>query len=173
MFPAVNGKAALTTIECYQPLCDLLQRMENLMSVTSQTPPVLSNAPRISSRPDGMQGRSSSAPFGRELTAMGILTALRRRWVPAMAVAIPSALLAAAAVWELIPANYQSAAILKIDQNEARLIEGAPRRESDFHTYRESQKNYMLSRQVITAALRDPKVAECPTLKRSRIRWTG
>ncbi len=136
------------------------------MSVTSQTPPVPSTAPRISSRPDGMQGRSSSAPFGRELTAMGILTALRRRWVPALAVAIPSALLAAAAVWEFIPANYQSAAILKIDQNEARLIEGAPRREADFHTYRESQKNYMLSRQVITAALRDPKVAECPTLKK-------
>jgi succinoglycan biosynthesis transport protein ExoP len=137
------------------------------MTVLNQAPPSpQGTASRISSRPDGMQPRSSCAPQGRELTAMGILTAFRRRWVPALAVAIPAALLAAAAVWEFIPANYQSAAILKIDQNESRLIEGGPQRESDFHTYRESQKNYMLSRQVINAALRDPKVAECPTLKK-------
>lgn len=137
------------------------------MTVLNQAPPSpQATTQRISSRPDGMAARPTSSPQGRELTAMGILTAFRRRWVPAMAVAIPAALLAAAAVWEFIPANYQSAAILKIDQNESRLLEGGPQREKDFHTVRESQKNYMLSRQVITAALRDPKVAECPTLKK-------
>jgi capsular exopolysaccharide synthesis family protein len=99
---------------------------------------------------------------------MGILTAFRRRWVPALAIAIPAALLATAAVWEFIPATYQSSAILKIDQNERKLAFGdGPQRETDFLTYRESQKNYMLSRQVITAALRNPQVAECPTLKKA------
>lgn len=121
---------------------------------------------RISSRPDGAAGSSSGGPFGRELTALGILTALRRRWVPALAVAIPAALLATALVWEFIPATYQSTAILKVQQYESRLAYAeTAHRETDFLTYRESQKNYMLSRAVITAALRDPKVAECPTLK--------
>jgi capsular polysaccharide biosynthesis protein len=138
------------------------------MTVQTQDPGTIKGSTnRISSRPDGMSGRSS-APLGRELTAMGILTAFRRRWVPALAIAIPAALLATAAVWEFIPATYQSSAILKIDQNERKLAFGdGPQRETDFLTYRESQKNYMLSRQVITAALRNPQVAECPTLKKA------
>lgn len=124
-------------------------------------------AHRISSRPDGMSGKGSSTPLARELTAIGILKAFRRRWVPALAVAIPAALLVTAAVWEIIPATYQSTAILKIEQNERTLaFSDGPQRETDFLTYRESQKNYMLSRQVITAALRNSQVAECPTLKK-------
>lgn len=138
------------------------------MTVQTQDPrSVQGVSSRISSRPDGMSGRSGgSAPLGRELTAMGILTSFRRRWVPALAVAIPAALLATAAVWEFIPATYQSSAILKIEQNDPKLLGDNQQRETDFFTYRESQKNYMLSRQVITAALRNPQVSECPTLKK-------
>src|SRR6186713_2408590 len=98
-------------------------------------------AHRNSSRPDGMSGKGSSTPLGRELTAIGILKAFRRRWVPALAAAIPAALLVTAAVWEYIPATYQSTAILKIEQNERTLaFSDGPQRETDFLTYRESQK---------------------------------
>lgn len=137
------------------------------MTLQTQDPRTAQNTTgRISSRPDGMSGRSAVSPMGRELTAIGILTAFRRRWVPALAVGIPAALLATALVWEFIPASFQSVAILKIEQNDPKLInDNGGRRETDFQFYRESQKNYMLSRQVITAALRNPQVAECPTLK--------
>jgi succinoglycan biosynthesis transport protein ExoP len=135
------------------------------MTVQTQDPRSASgSSSRMGNRPDG-NGVRNPAPLGRELTALGILTVFRRRWVPALAVAIPAALLATAAMWELIPAKYQSATILKIEQKERKLVDDGPQRESDFLMYRESQKNYMLSRQVVTAALRDPKVAECPTLK--------
>ena len=135
------------------------------MTVQTQDPRSASgSSSRMGSRPDGV-GARNPAPLGRELTALGILTAFRRRWVPALAVAIPAALLITAAMWELIPAKYQSSTILKIEQKERKLVDDGPQRESDFLMYRESQKNYMLSRQVVTAALRDPKVAECPTLK--------
>ncbi len=138
------------------------------MTVQTQDPRANQGSPnRISSRPDGMTGRTSAAPLGRELTAMGILTAFRRRWVPALAIGIPAAFLITAAVWEFIPATYESAAILKIEQNDPTLAFGSgPQEKTDFLTYRESQKNYMLSRQVITAALRAPQVADCPTLKK-------
>lgn len=137
------------------------------MTVQTQDSRPSQNSPqRISNRPDAMSVRGNSPPLGRELTAIGILTAFRRRWVPALAVAIPAAMLVTAAVWEFIPATYQSSAILKIEQNERKLaFEDGPQRDPDFVTYRESQKNYMLSREVITASLRNPQVAECPTLR--------
>ncbi len=137
------------------------------MTLQTQDPRTAQNTTgRISSRPDGMSGRSGAAPLGRELTAIGILTAFRRRWVPALAVGIPAALLATALVWEFIPASFQSVAILKIEQYDPKLIDDhGGKRETDPHIYRESQKNYMLSRQVVTAALRNPQVAESPTLK--------
>lgn len=137
------------------------------MTLQTQDPRTAQNTTgRISSRPDGMSGRSGAAPMGRELTAIGILTAFRRRWVPALAVGIPAALLATAMVWEFIPASFQSVAILKIEQYDPKLIDNhGTGRETDPHIYRESQKNYMLSRQVVTAALRNPQVADCPTLK--------
>ncbi|MEJ7590716.1 MAG: AAA family ATPase [Planctomycetaceae bacterium] len=120
-------------------------------------------SPRISSRPDGMTPRTNSR--GRELTAMGILTALRRRWVPALVLAIPAALLASAIVWEMVPAKYESNAILKIQQYEQIIVfENAKQRSTEFLTYRDTQKGFIKSRGVLTAALRDPKVAECRTM---------
>ncbi|MBC7964293.1 MAG: hypothetical protein H7Z17_00080, partial [Fuerstia sp.] len=119
--------------------------------------------PKISSRPDGAAPRANST--GRELTAMGILTALRRRWVPALVLAIPAALLAFAIVWETVPAKYESSAILKIQQYEQIVaFENAKQRSTEFLTYRDTQKGFIKSRAVLTSALRDPKVAECRTM---------
>lgn len=120
--------------------------------------------PKISSRPDGMTPRTNAR--GRELTALGILTALRRRWVPALVLAIPAALLAFAIVWEMVPAKYESSAILKIQQYEQIIVfENAKQRSTEFLTYRDTQKGFIKSRGVLTAALRDPKVAECRTMR--------
>ena len=120
--------------------------------------------PKISSRPDGMTPRTNAR--GRELTALGILTALRRRWVPALVLAIPAALLTFAIVWEMVPAKYESSAILKIQQYEQIIVfENAKQRSTEFLTYRDTQKGFIKSRGVLTAALRDPKVAECRTMR--------
>ncbi len=119
--------------------------------------------PGISSRPDGIAPRTSLP--GRELTAIGILTALRRRWVPALVLAIPAALLASAIVWELVPAKYESSAILKIQQYEQIVaFDNTKQRSTDFLTYRDTQKGFIRSRAVLTSALRDPKVADCRML---------
>lgn len=119
--------------------------------------------PKISSRPDGVVPRSNAT--GRELTAMGILTALRRRWVPALVLAIPAALLAFAIVWETVPAKYESSAILKIQQYEQIVaFDNAKQRSTEFLTYRDTQKGFIKSRAVLTSALRDPKVSECRTM---------
>ncbi len=136
------------------------------MTVQTQDPrSVPAGSPRISSRPDGAPIKTTSAPLGRELTAMGILTALRRRWIPALAIGIPAALLVTAALWELIPAQYETSVIMKIEERDPRLVFQDVQQEHDYLAYRKSQVNYFMSRQVLTAALRNPQVAECPTLK--------
>jgi len=118
---------------------------------------------RISSRPDGLTPKTGQT--GRELTAIGILTAFRRRWVPALMLGIPAALLAMAIVWELVPAKYESSAILKIQQYEQYIAFGdAKQRSSEFLTYRDTQKGFIKSRAVLTSALRDSRVAECRTI---------
>ncbi len=119
--------------------------------------------PKISSRPEGAVHRTNSS--GRELTVLGILTALRRRWVPALVLAIPAALLATAIVWEMVPAKYESSAILKIQQYEQVIVfENAKQRSTEFLTYRDTQKGFIKSRGVLTAALRDPRISECRTM---------
>ncbi len=121
-------------------------------------------SPKISNRPDGIAPRTIST--GRELTAMGILTALRRRWLPALVLAIPAALLAFAIVWETVPAKYESSAILKIQQYEQIIVfENAKQRSTEFLTYRDTQKGFIKSRGVLTAALRDRKVVACRTMR--------
>jgi len=125
--------------------------------------PTGSASPKISSRPDGTAPRNSST--GRELTALGILTALRRRWVPALVLAVPAALLASAIVWEMIPAKYESSAILKIQQyQQVVAFDDTKQRSTEFLTYRDTQKGFIKSRAVLTSALRNPKVIECRTL---------
>ncbi|MDA1230948.1 MAG: AAA family ATPase [Planctomycetota bacterium] len=118
--------------------------------------------PKFSSRPEGVTARTNAGV--RELTAMGILIALRRRWVPALMLAIPAALFASAIVWYQVPARYESAAILKIQQFEQSIAFGNNNRSTDILTYRDTQKGFIKSRAVLTSALRDPKMAECRTM---------
>jgi polysaccharide biosynthesis transport protein len=119
---------------------------------------------KFSSRPDSHHA-GLTAQSTRELTTLVILTAFRRKWVPALALGIPAAMLAAALVWELVPAKYESYAMLKIQQYEQVLSFDTKERHTEFLTYRDTQKGFLRSRGVLTAALRNPEVAECRTLK--------
>ena len=143
-------------------------RPQRLTMKTTQEFPNVNTAsapPRVRSRPGGaVLPRASSG--GRELTAMGMLTCLRRRWVLTLVLAIPAALLASAIVWEVVPAKYESSAILKIQQYEQIVaFDNSKQRSTEFLTYRDTQKGFIKSRAVLTSALRDPKVVECGTMK--------
>lgn len=116
------------------------------------------------SRPESPRGATSTTS-GRELTALSLLIAFRRRWVPALLVGVPATLLVTALVWQLIPARYESSAVLKIQQFEQVLSFDTKERRADFLTYRDTQKAFIRSRGVVTAALRNPDVAGCRTLQ--------
>ena len=122
------------------------------------SPPAATQTTRISSRPHGtpIPGGGSTE---RPVTFWGILDAFRRRWIPTLAVAIPAAALVAAAMWQMIPAEYESSALLKIHQFEQKFMD-TKEHGAEFLTYRDSQINFLRSRPVLTSAMRMEGVKE-------------
>ncbi|MEQ9406078.1 MAG: AAA family ATPase, partial [Fuerstiella sp.] len=94
-----------------------------------------------------------------------LLDAFRRRWIPALAVALPAALLVAGLLWQMVPAEYESSALLKIHQFEKRIAFETKERASEFLTYRDSQINFLKSRPVLTSALRVEGVRDCQLMR--------
>lgn len=115
---------------------------------------------QMSSRPsDNLTAAGSTGD--RPVTFRGILEAFRRRWIPALAVAVPAALLVGALMWQTIPAQYESSALLKVKQYEDHLInDDFGSRGSEFIMYRDSQINFLKSRPVLTSAMRVDGVKE-------------
>ncbi len=101
----------------------------------------------------------------RQITPIGLLHAFRRRWIPAVAVGIPLALLAAVAVWELIPAPYESFGIVKVNQYKKVRVYDTGDIETNFLNFRDSQMAYLRSRVVLQASLRKPELSQTETMK--------
>ena len=110
-------------------------------------------AAKISSRVSTTQAPNNTGT-DRPITFWGILDAFRRRWIPALAVAIPAAMLVAGVLWQMIPAQYETSALLKIQQYQQVLGADTKERESEFLTYRDSQINMLKSRPILTSAMR-------------------
>ena len=75
----------------------IVETRNNLMSAQQPT-----NFPAPSrGTPSGqLQTDNSEA---RQITLWALLDAFRRRWIPTLAIAIPSTILAGALVWEILP----------------------------------------------------------------------
>ncbi|MFK7820640.1 MAG: polysaccharide biosynthesis tyrosine autokinase [Planctomycetaceae bacterium] len=136
-------------------------------SITDDTPQV--QRPRVP-RAGGTNGKSRGpakpkADESRPITPMSLVHALRRRWIPALAVAIPAAILTGIALFEMIGAPYESYAVCKVDQFDPVIINASNVRGSNFLNYRDSQIAYIRSKIVVEAALRKPEVAQTETIK--------
>ena len=100
----------------------------------------------------------------RQITLWALLDAFRRRWIPTLAIAIPAAILIGALVWELMPPNYESAAVVQIHQYEQILVKASDTGTAEFLTYRDTQTAFMKSRAVLVEALGREGVRSCRTL---------
>ncbi len=104
------------------------------------------------------------------------LHALRRRWLVAIVVALPISATAAYAFWSFMPRLYTTTAILRLATNESTLIfETADVRGSanSFDVYKRTQRQLLVSRFVITHALRDESLAKLPAMQNERdpVEW--
>ena len=102
----------------------------------------------------------------RPVTFWSILDAFRRRWIPTLAVGIPAALLVGALLWQLVPAEYESSALLKVHQFEQRVADNINGdKDQDLKTYRDTVINFLKSREVSEYALRIEGVKETRLLR--------
>lgn len=118
----------------------------------------------LSSRPAGPTPAGGNGTE-RPITLWGVLNAFRRRWIPALAVAIPSALLVAGLLWQAVPAQYETSALLKVHQFKKEIAFETKSRAAEFLTYRDSQINFLKSRPVLESALREEGIAECRLMR--------
>lgn len=100
----------------------------------------------------------------RPVTFWSILDAFRRRWIPAVAVAVPAALLVAGVLWQLIPAQYETSALLKVSQFQQNVV-GTSERRAEFINYRNTQINFIQSRPILTSAMRVDGIKESRLMK--------
>lgn len=117
----------------------------------------------ISSRPNGSP--STGGGVERPVTLWGVLDAFRRRWIPALAVAIPAALLVAGLLWQAIPAEFESSALIRVNQFEGQLVGNSNSRQADLITFRDSQINFITSDPILEAALNEDGVMDTQLLK--------
>lgn len=95
----------------------------------------------------------------RPVTFWSILDAFRRRWIPAVAVAIPAALIVGGLLWQMVPAQYETSALLKINQFKDSVVDTSEQ-DSEFINYRNSQINFIQSRPILTSAMRVEGIKE-------------
>jgi succinoglycan biosynthesis transport protein ExoP len=120
--------------------------------------------------PDGLELAAPAQPASQNVAVF--LHALRRHWVPALAVGLVLGAGLAIAVWFGYGARYRAVALLTVSQIEDRVIEnpvGAnmPR---EFDIYKDTQQQIIKSRVVTQPALRDPNIAALAAVQRQRQR---
>ena len=133
-------------------------------SFGSSQPVQPGNPSLISSRPNG------PAPMGgngteRPITLWGLLDAFRRRWIPTLAIAIPAALLVAGLLWQMVPAEFESSALIKVHQKEKDLAFKNVDNDDGFLTFQKSQIAFLKSRAIATSAMRVEGVRDCQLLR--------
>ncbi|MEI8369949.1 MAG: hypothetical protein WCJ31_16065 [Planctomycetia bacterium] len=90
------------------------------------------------------------------LDAKRLLHALRRRWLPALALALVTGVAFAVPVWLFLPRGYEAVVWLRIRASGTLLNEG---RTAEYDAYRKTQLQLLRSPVVLNAALRKPGIS--------------
>lgn len=90
------------------------------------------------------------------LDAKRLLHALRRRWLPALALALVTGVAFAVPVWLFLPRGYEAIVWLRIRASGTLLSEG---RTAEYDAYRKTQLQLLRSPVVLNAALRKPGIS--------------
>lgn len=95
-----------------------------------------------------------------------LLKAFRRQWMPALAVGLVLMVIAAGVAWVVVPrSKYGARATLLVNTARSKIIFETAEPSLDFPTYQKTQVALITSRMVLNAVLRDPKVAQLPTVR--------
>jgi capsular exopolysaccharide synthesis family protein len=121
--------------------------------------------PTVVSSWDGqyLTGWSGEPPAGTGLKTWW--HAFRRYWATAIVVALIGGATAGLATWFLLPQKFTAAALLRIAANPEAILFSNAFQTASYEIYRSTQQQYLLSRYVLMAALRQPQVAELQAIR--------
>ncbi len=91
--------------------------------------------------------------------------AFRRYWAAATVLAILCGSSAGLATWYLLPQKFTASALLRIAANPEPILFNNAFQSASYEIYRSTQQQYLTSRYVLLAALRQPQVAELATVR--------
>jgi polysaccharide biosynthesis transport protein len=105
---------------------------------------------------------SSTPPAALSMTPtlIGLLSALRRRWLLAVTLGLLIAPAVAFGVWTLRPITFTARSLLHVNSAPYRVLFDIPDGKGDFSNYQRLTIAMVRSRLVLNSALNDPKVAE-------------
>jgi capsular exopolysaccharide synthesis family protein len=105
-----------------------------------------------------------AAPTGPELSVF--LHAFRRHWLLALGIGLVCAVIAGPVVWFSIGTVYTASAVLRVDMQEKTLLGGVSGEDREkFEIFKATQKESLLGRLVLLAALRKPEVFKIPEVQ--------
>jgi polysaccharide biosynthesis transport protein len=99
-------------------------------------------------------------------TPLALLAALRRRYKMALGLGPMLAGIVAVGVWLLLPSSkYTARALLQVSASNPMVIFKTQENLVDFQTYQKTQQTLIKSREVLNAALNDPKVSRLQAVR--------
>jgi capsular exopolysaccharide synthesis family protein len=118
--------------------------------------------------PLGPQAGGGSFGGGADPLAGGIdyrraWHAFRRRWLPAVALALTLGSLAGILTWLFLPRNFEAVAWLRVRDKSGMYGAGAGRDNAEYEAYRKTQVQLIKSPFVLTSALRRPGISSLTT----------
>lgn len=118
--------------------------------------------------PLGPQAGGGSFGGGADPLAGGIdyrraWHAFRRRWLPAVALALTLGSLAGILTWLFLPRNFEAVAWLRVRDKSGMYGVGAGRDNAEYEAYRKTQVQLIKSPFVLTSALRRPGISSLTT----------
>src|SRR5262249_43361439 len=136
-----------------------------LLPVAAQPGPPSTTA----SLPSAVPSRGQPPGLSPTPNALGLLQALRRRWLLALSCSLLAAGLGAGLTWWLLPPPKQSArTLLSVNSNRPVVLFPTHEPTPEFATYQKTQVALIKSRLVLNAALRQPGAAELSVIRQQR-----
>lgn len=99
------------------------------------------------------------------LDQKAIIASVRRRWFPAVSLGLAVAVIAAGVVWVALPLTYTAYAELRVHSVAPKVVFEPHESRQQFEVYRQTQSRMIKSPFVLSAALRDPKVAKLSVIR--------
>ncbi|MBX9578708.1 MAG: hypothetical protein K2X87_00225 [Gemmataceae bacterium] len=130
-------------------------------------PSFAATAPPPAARPPRAPAARPAKPDPDAGAGLRVLTYLRLHWLTVLFCGTLVGGAGSYAAWELLPAKWESTAILQVDQTPASVASAnnPNQTRTEFATYVKTAAALLRSQYVLNAALRDGGIADLPTIK--------